>query len=231
MTLKDDLQTYVHKAFAEQWTTPDGTAVPDTPDITLANDAVKLEGVVLYADLAESTQLVDNHDPRFAAEIYKTYLYCAARLIRWCGGTITAYDGDRVMAVFLGGRKNTNAAKCGLRINWAVNEVINPAAKAQYGTTTYQLTQKVGVDSSSLFVARTGIRGSNDLVWVGRAANYAAKLAALTTAYTTYISADVYNIMLDETKIGGNPPKNMWTDLSVTSLGIRVFGSNWQWSL
>ena len=33
----------------------------------------------------------------------------------------------------------------------------------------------LGIDTSKLFVARTGIRKSNDLVWVGRAANYAAK--------------------------------------------------------
>ena len=38
--------------------------------------------------------------------------------------------------------------------------------------------QSVGIDTSELFVARTGIRRANDLVWVGRAANHAAKLSA-----------------------------------------------------
>jgi class 3 adenylate cyclase len=44
----------------------------------------------------------------FAAEIYKSYLISACRIIRDNGGEITAFDGDRVMAVFIGNMKNTN---------------------------------------------------------------------------------------------------------------------------
>ena len=68
-------------------------------NIQLGNDAVKLEGTVLYADLDDSTKLVDTMSPEFAAEVYKSYLVCAARIIRDQGGVITAYDGDRIMAV------------------------------------------------------------------------------------------------------------------------------------
>src|SRR4051812_36873707 len=62
----------------------------------LSNDAVEIDGTVLYADLAESTPLVKGYKDWFAAEVYKNYLYCAARIIRLRGGVITAYDGDRV---------------------------------------------------------------------------------------------------------------------------------------
>lgn len=85
------------------------------------------------------------------------------------------------MAVFIGNRKNTTAAKCGLRINYAVNEVIRPAVLSQWPDAKYVIKQRVGIDTSDLFVARTAIRGSNNLVWVGRAANYAAKMATVPT--------------------------------------------------
>jgi len=89
---------------------------------------------VLYADLAESTNLVDAHKAWFAAEVYKSYLHCASKIIRDEGGIITAFDGDRVMAVFIGDLKNTSAARSALKINHAVVNIINPAIKAKFST-------------------------------------------------------------------------------------------------
>ena len=83
------------------------------------------------------------------------------------------------MAVYLGDGKNSSAARTALKINWTVKNVVNTAIKKQYPNTSYSVAHAVGIDTGKLFVARTGIRGSNDLVWVGRAANYAAKLCDL----------------------------------------------------
>lgn len=76
--------------------------------------------------------------------------------------------------------QNTDAAKCGLQINWAAK------IAEKYPKSTFVPKQRVGIDTSKLSAARTGIRGSNDLVWVGNAANNAAKLAALDPRCTTY---------------------------------------------
>jgi class 3 adenylate cyclase len=53
------------------------------------------------------------------------------------------------------------------------------------GQYVYQLKHVIGIDSSSLFACRIGIRNDNDAVWVGRAANYAAKLSAITVMSAT----------------------------------------------
>src|SRR3989442_9989068 len=127
MGLGDDLKAKVKEIFQSSWTDRDGNVVPGDNSIGLGNDAVKLDAVVLYADLVESTDLVNNRPRKFAAEVYKTYLFCAARVIGGEGGTITAYDGDRIMAVFLGGTKNTDAARAALRINYVVTYIVNPA--------------------------------------------------------------------------------------------------------
>ena len=71
----------------------------------LGNDAVGIDTTVLYADISGSTHLVDNHTAGFAAEIYQSYLACAARIITYECGVITAYDGDRVMGVFVERRR------------------------------------------------------------------------------------------------------------------------------
>lgn len=232
MALGDDLKTEVNDIFRQQWTERDGNVVPEPDDLKLSNDAVLLDGTVFYADMAGSTKLVDGYTPRFAAEIYKAYLRCAAKVIRSENGEITAYDGDRIMAVFVGDYKNTSAARAALKINYCVREIINPLLKAQYPNTTYVLRQTVGIDTSKLLVARTGVRGANDLVWVGRAANYAAKLTELDADYPSRITGAVFDMLADEAKYGGKDKRPMWEEREWTAMNkMRIYRSNWQWSL
>lgn len=226
MALKDELQADVKKIFAETWETRKGTVVPEPSDIKLGNYGVELDGTVLYADLDGSTDLVDKYSAKFSAEIYKAYLNCAAKIIRAEGGVITAYDGDRIMAVYIGSARNTAAARTGLKINYAVEKIINPALKNQY-TNGFQMKQVVGIDTCSLLVARTGIRGSNDLVWVGRAANHAAKMASLNPVYPTGISKAVYDDLDSSVKFpGGNI---IWW--AATWNGKTIYRASYEWTL
>lgn len=231
MALKDELIEEVGKIFRVQWTERDGRVVPDAKDVAFANQAVKLEdAVVLYADMAGSTTLVNSKSWQFAAEVYKTFLYCAARIISNEGGAITAYDGDRIMAVYVGDSRNTSAARSALKINWCRIEIINPLLLKQYPTQTYQMKHVVGIDRSTLRAARTGARGANDLVWVGRAANYAAKLSALPDNYASRITADVFNRLADEAKYSNGVC--MWEEAQWTAMGnMKIYRSNWKWSL
>src|SRR5207245_1618227 len=112
-----------------------------------------------------------------------------------------AYDGDRIMGIFIGGSKNTSAATCGLKINGAVREILTPALKKQYPLSDFILKHVVGIDTSNLWVTRTGVRGANDLVWVGPAANYAAKLTELDASYPTRITHRVYDKLSDTAKL------------------------------
>ena len=175
--------------------------------------------------MSDSTQLVDNYTACFAAEIYKAFLHCSAKIIRSEGGEITAYDGDRIMAVFIGTRKNTSAVCAGLKINYAKLKIINPAIKNQYPKETYEFKHVIGIDTSSLFVARTGIRGSNDLVWVGRAANHAAKLNTLSPDFATYITSDVYK-KLNESVKESDEGKDIWEECKWESTNRTIYRSN-----
>ncbi len=229
MALKDELDAEVADIFSARWQLRDGYVVPDGESLTLGNVAVRLNATVLYADMAGSTGLVDGQKPHFAAEIYKAFLRCSARIIRKYGGEITAYDGDRIMAVYIGETKNTSAVRSAMGINYAAIKVINPAIKRQYPENGYSLSHVAGIDTSQLFVAKTGARGANDLVWVGRAANHAAKLSALPPTKATYITRVVYDSMSDDAKFGhdGRP---MWEPLTWNSFdNSAIYGSAWTW--
>ncbi len=231
MGLRDDLTTEVEGIFRGRWSTREGQVVPEDDDVQLGNDAVKLKATVLYADLADSTDLVDGFKDYFAAEIYKAFLACAARLIKAESGVITAYDGDRIMAVYIGGSKNTAAVRTAMKIRYAVDEIVNTARRNQYPKNEYSVRHVIGIDTSDLFVARTGVRGANDLVWVGRAANYAAKLAALPETRSTYITKEVFDGMHASVKFAKNGTgEAMWTPLTWDNFDDRtIYASSWRW--
>jgi class 3 adenylate cyclase len=233
MSFATDVEAEVKRIFREQWGKSKATTVPEPSNIALEKNEAKVidDGTVLYADLSGSTTMVQNYKPHFAAEVYRAYLYSAAQIIRNEGGVITAYDGDRVMEVYLGETPNTNAATTALKINYAVKNIINPAITAQYGTTiAYTVKQVVGVDRSSLWVARTGVRGDNDLVWVGRAANYAAKLTEIANDDASFITGDVFDRLADSAKYKRGTTTLMWCERKWSQMNnMLIYSSNWTW--
>lgn len=231
MKTLSELRSAIDDILQNKWKEREGQYIPDPEDLQLGNDAVKLDGTVLYADMTDSTGLVQGYKNWFAAEIYKIYLSCASELIRNNSGTVTAFDGDRVMGVFIGGSKNSSAARCALEINHMVSREINPKIKKKYPNTSYEVRHAVGIDTSSLFVARTGAWGANDLVWVGRAANYAAKLCSIRGhSGATFITSDVFNKLSDDSKFGGDPKQNMWSKTTWDEMGTTIYRSSWRWA-
>ena len=229
MSLKDDLIAEVTNTFKKAWAVEETVAVPDPEDLRLnANHAKDLTlATVLYADLDGSTNMVDTKKWEFSAEVYKSYLRCASEIIRDEGGVITGYDGDRVMAIFTGDSKNTSAVRCALKINFAVLQIIQPALENQYSGTEFKLKHVVGIDTSQLRAARVGVRGDNDLVWIGRAANYAAKLASLS-GKATWITKTVFDAMRDEVKTSNGTP--MWKKYKWTQMNdAPVYASTYYW--
>ncbi len=230
MGLNNDLAAEVKETFSKVWEVQKTDSVPAPEDLRLnANHAKDLEkATVLYADLDGSTNMVDKYIWELSAEIYKTFLRCASQIIRSEGGSITAYDGDRVMAIFTGSAKNTDAVRCAMKINFAAHEIIQPAINAQYNT-DFKLAHVVGIDTSQLRAARIGVRGDNDLVWIGRAANYAAKLTN-QSGKPTWITKAVYDNMRDEVKY--HEGHDMWQRSYWPSMNnMEIYSSTYWWSV
>jgi class 3 adenylate cyclase len=118
-----------------------------------------------------------------------------------------------------------------MKIQYAVTHIINPAQQAFYTKSEFTMKHVVGVDTSELFVAKTGVRGANDLVWVGRAANYAAKLSSLPDSHSTYITKEVYDVMIDDIKTSGDF-RAMWEAVRWNNFNDRIiYRSNWWWRI
>lgn len=226
-----EIENQIEKMLQDRWSTRNAHTVPDVESLTLKHNlAAEFEGAVLYADLAGSTKLVDEYQTFFAAQIYKAFLEGCCEVIRNNGGSITAFDGDRVMAVFTGNAKCSDAAKTGLQIRFVV-ERIRGIFGRRYKTASDLVDYAVGIAVSKLFAVRVGVKGDNDIAWIGSAANHAAKLSEIRDPrYKTFVSGEVYSRLSRDVRLSSQESKLMWSDLSPREAPKSVFGSSWQWS-
>ena len=233
MALSDELSTEVANIINTPWNLRQGRQVPSTSDVALSGGAVEIDATFLYADLVNSSKIAQELDRRVASKIYKAFLAGACRIIKSSGGTIVSFDGDRVLGIFHGNSKNSAASTCGRKIKYLVAQIIRPKFENKYDSVknaTFTLKHGVGIDTGTVLGIRAGVRGSNDLVWVGRPPNLAAKLSDIReSTYSTYITSSVYNRLNDSAKFGGENDENMWEIRSLNYLGenITIYRSSW----
>lgn len=177
MAIRQDLADKVNELVTTTWgAVPNATVVPDIGALSFANAGAHMDVTVLYADIRDSTKMVDALAATLSAEYYKAFLHCASQLVMRNSGVIQAYDGDRVMAVFTGQAQADNAVSTALELNDAVASILNPAFNGLYGVTARELKFTVGIDSGACLVIKVGVRAAGELAFIGGAANYAAKL-------------------------------------------------------
>jgi adenylate cyclase len=222
MALVDTLTSEVETILEIKWDERSGNVIPETDDVALKNGAVKIEATFLYADLAGSSILAKTCPWQTTAKIIRAYLDISVRLIRAHNGEIRSFDGDRVMGIFKGKTPNTSAVNCARKIDWIVEKVINPKAEAKFKSikdNNIKIRHCVGIDTSEARAVRSGIRNNNDLIWIGKAPSFAAKLSDIREyPYSVFISKECYNKLADSAKKDGTVD-NIWENRSYTLSG------------
>lgn len=228
--LEDGLRAAVTAALTARWVAHRGRVVPEPLMVALTGGAVELDCTVLYADLAASSTLVTDVDRRTAAKVMKSFLACGTRLIMSRQGTVTSFDGDRVMGVFVGDRMCSRAIHVGLQLNFAVQRIIAPRVASTFSSVTAaDIRHAVGIDAGVTLAVRSGHKGTNDLIWIGRAPNFAAWLSEQREApYRTFISSTVYNMAADEVKFGADGAA-FWERVTKQWLGETYYVYRSQW--
>ena len=169
-------------------------------------------------------------DKRVASAVFQVFLSTMARAIKSEEGQIRSFDGDRVMGVFIGGKRFDAAARSGLKMSWAFDNVIVPTLQGAFSRqlSGYNLGYTTGIDAGEVWAIRGGVRNDSDLVWVGRAPNLGAKLSGLKTRHRTYITRIVYDRLGADLKMGGAPKRTIWEECTWTELGkVRLLRSSW----
>lgn len=230
MSLLDDLKITTNSFFNQQYKITDTDIVPtsDYSKLTFGNDGLKSELTFLFVDIRKSSELHDNYGYLDAAKIYQSFHDINVRIINRRLGQVRAFDGDRIMGVFSGPRKNNNAVEAAMNIRWAIAEILNKKLP-----TNKPLNIGIGIETGEVLITKVG-RGrdvsNNDLVWVGKACNYASHMCN-ESKNQIYISPSVYSFLDGTNKISDGV--NMWAKTIMTlknGKDITCYRTNYRWS-
>lgn len=222
-----DLRERLEEVLSNDYQVRFAKKTPHPDRVPLKQGAAIYEGTVLYSDIVGSTALGDHFGYDDAAKILQAFLLGASHLVKFWDGDITAYDGDRLMAVFGGPDQEDNAVDCAFSMAYLTREILSPMIDQTFqqesGTTDFKCC--CGVDSGELFAVKIGLRGNTDLLWSGRPANLAAKLCAHRNPfYQTVITGRVFQHLSDETK--RSHTGSFWERLYSPQVNMNVFGSH-----
>lgn len=233
MTLEDQITSGVEGVLTEPWDIREGEKVPTTDTVALKNGAVKVDATYLYADLGDSSSLAQQTSKQITAKVIRAYLNVASRIIRHFEGEIRSFDGDRVMGIYMGKRKNGNACEAALVLNWSFERVIKPRIFKKWPSVANNWSGKhgIGIATGETLIVRGGVRltNNNDLVSIGDAPNVAAKLSDLRDR-PIHITQTVYGRLPQEVKISSTG-KDMWSVAAGQTIGGKTFdirASSWR---
>lgn len=227
MALLDDLNGKIDAYAKQPYEIEETTIVPDTdtPKLTFGNKGLTCEYSFLFMDIRKSSKLHETYGFTKAAKIYQSFHDINVRVIEENDGYVRAFDGDRVMGVFVGSSKNSNAVKAAMQIQWAIREILNPKLETQ-------IVCGGGIDSGKILVTKIGKgrdKNNNDLVWIGKADNYASHLAN-EADNTIIISTNSYNVLINDRKLSNGT--NMWQSKTITLKSgskVNCYESEWSW--
>jgi class 3 adenylate cyclase len=229
MALLDDLKSKIDAYVKEPYEIDETTVVPDTDTakLTFGNKGLTCDFAFLFVDIRKSSQLHETYGYTKAAKVYQSFHDINVKVIEENSGSVRAFDGDRVMGVFVGGMKNSNAVKAAMQIQWAIRNILNP----KLGT---QITCGGGIDCGKILVTKIGKgrdKNNNDLVWIGKADNYASHLANEANN-SIIISTNSYKVLSQDRKTSKD--KEMWQSKVLTLKNgneVNCYESGWSWGI
>ena len=181
MGLKADITERIDAYIQNNYSITSTRRIPSAEDLSYLNSGRTIESPILYADLRDSSGMTERHRRPTTAKIFKSFLYAMARIARNHGGEIRSYDGDRVMVIFPSSRPDENVAcdvavQTGMEMAWFFDEVLRRKLRGYDSS----LDCGIGIAFSTMLAVRAGLSrnpDNNDIVFIGRAANLAAKLS------------------------------------------------------
>ncbi|UPT69331.1 MAG: adenylate/guanylate cyclase domain-containing protein [Flavobacterium sp. JAD_PAG50586_2] len=200
MSLLEDISTTTNTFFNHEFTTAETTIVPTTDysKLTFGNNGLTAELTFLFVDIRKSSELHETYGEIVAAKIYQSFHDLNVRIINRRSGQVRSFDGDRIMGVFSGDRKNNNAVEAALNIRYAVSEVLNKKLPKDK-----PINIGIGIDTGRVLITKVG-RGrddnNSDLVWVGKACNYASHMCN-ESENKIYISTAVFGRLEQKNRV------------------------------
>jgi len=171
-----------------------GRELPKLEDIGLA-DGRALQAGILYCDLRGYSALVSKHPKKKIILILDTFVTEMTRIAADFGGAVVDCAGDRIMAVFSKPHGDYSvqpihkSVTCAFWMQTIIQKGLSPILKSM---SFPEISCGIGIDYGPVVITRVGIRNNNKLVFLGDAANWAAKIEDIAEPGETNMSVTVY---------------------------------------
>ena len=100
--------------------------VPLPQDIPLGREAAELQATALFMDLRQSSDITNHFRRQTAAKMFKSYFHGAVAIVRANNGVVRSFNGDGMLALFIGDFRSSNASKAAMETLWFVRNVLRP---------------------------------------------------------------------------------------------------------
>jgi class 3 adenylate cyclase len=223
MSLASDIDATITTYLSGNYVTWEPRGVPEPEHIKTGNHAAKLTATTLFIDVRQSSNITNAFRLQTAAKMMKAYFAGAVRIVRHKNGAVRSFNGDGMLAIFVGSRRSNNAVEAAWLIEGFVIEQLRPRIhryfKANSAAGTLGFDIGCGIDDGDIFAVRVGIRGTNDIAWVGRCTNTAAKLASrLRSPGNIGVTGEVYRRLSASNKTSPSG-QSMWSAAKPMPLG------------
>jgi adenylate cyclase len=168
-----------------------------------AEDGLRLGGerkivTVMFSDIRGFTTYSEKHTPEEVIEVLNQYLTIMSDVIASHGGTLVAYMGDGIMAVFGAPSDQVDHADRGLR---AAEEMAGPALEqvnailAARGDEPFRIG--IGLNSGPVMAGNVGSQRRMEYSTIGDTTNTAARLESMTkgSGHSIFVSDTVRSML------------------------------------
>ncbi len=168
-----------------------------------ADDGLRLGGerkvvTVMFSDIRGFTTYSEKHTPEEVIEVLNEYLTIMSDVIASHGGTLVAYMGDGIMAVFGAPTDQADHADRGLK---AAEEMAGPALDrvnallAERGDEPFRIG--IGLNSGPVMAGNVGSQRRMEYSTIGDTTNTAARLESMTkgSGHSIFVSDTVKGML------------------------------------
>jgi class 3 adenylate cyclase len=198
--------------------------VPLPENIPLGNSAAELEATTLFLDVRQSSDITNSFRRQTAAKMMKAYFSGSVKIINSNKGYVRSFNGDGMLALFMGDRRSNNAVRAAMQVKRFVLNVLEPQFRRYFANNQQALGRALdfsvgaGLDEGTILAVRVGIKGTNDVAWVGRCTNTSAKLSNITRSpQNIAITRAVYERLDDDRKFSNGT--HVWSDEQLHEFG------------
>jgi class 3 adenylate cyclase len=165
-----------------------GTVVEAEPE----SRAQRRQLTLMFADLADSTQLSDHLELEAYNEVIRSYQDTAKQAIEAHGGYVAKYIGDGVLAYFGYPKSHEDDAERAIRAGRALIEQVSGLDASVPGK---RLSVRVGIETGPVVVGEIiGEASAQEHAVVGKTPNLAARLQALAEPDTVVVGPVTYRL-------------------------------------